>query len=499
MAIKKTAVKTNNTAKSPTNSSFKRKLITALFVLAEYIFIIALYFAQYSILIRIFLALASLIIVGIIITKINNLIGGYGSYIYGGNFGINFIDKLSKNCKGFWIFISEWGLVMGFGLLSYIIFKNKISKKALVSGVVSILLFIIVLYPYLLVAFQFINIPNLTNTIAQTTSISTPSLQFSILGYILLVISVIGGFSFFIFIALISGAVQMLTALFSVVSSVVASTPNYTPLATAVPGLAPLLPGITIPLFAGILSLIVILVVHEFSHGILSRVYGIKVKKVGIAILGVIPIGAFVEPDENKLKKIDKNKQNNIFIAGISANFIFAIIFFLFLVVFLIYIIPTMSSGTYLYISGVFKGSPSYNVIPLGSILKQWNGVNVTNISVLEAAAKADKPFTKVTVLTNVSEYNLTANSTGKIGVLINSETIPKSGLYYTIMLFLYQFIALSFMLNFLVAVLNLLPLPFFDGWRIYKNILSNRKLKILSIFTVLLLLLLALPWFFIL
>ena len=57
------------------------------------------------------------------------------------------------------------------------------------------------------------------------------------------------------------------------------------------------LPGLNpvIPLWYGILALVVAMVVHEFSHGILSRVADVKIKALGL-LMFIFPVGAFVEP-----------------------------------------------------------------------------------------------------------------------------------------------------------------------------------------------------------
>ena len=65
-------------------------------------------------------------------------------------------------------------------------------------------------------------------------------------------------------------------------------------------------------------------------------------------------------------------------------------------------------------------------------------------------------------------------------------------------MYFLYTVFALSFTANFLVAVVNLLPLPGFDGWRIYQiNIRSKTVLKILTAVIVVALLINVFQWVF--
>ncbi|MEE9474489.1 MAG: site-2 protease family protein, partial [Candidatus Hydrothermarchaeaceae archaeon] len=67
-------------------------------------------------------------------------------------------------------------------------------------------------------------------------------------------------------------------------------------------GAKAVIPGVTIPFWYGIIGLITVLVVHEFAHGIIAMSEDVPVKNLGAAFLTIIPIGAFVEPDEEKLK-----------------------------------------------------------------------------------------------------------------------------------------------------------------------------------------------------
>lgn len=484
--------------KKPHYSKKIRVVLTLSIFLLSYLFLYFLFVVNYSIIIRVVLAFLTLIISGIAITRLNAFDGDHGLYLLSGTKGINFIERLSNWKKGFWIFLSEWGLVLSFGILSYFIFKNKISKKALLIGLLSIFILISVVLPYFLLSFQFISLPNLPSLNIIPSESLIGSYTLSSTGILLLIVTFIGGFSLFLFSELIIASGSTIINIFTVASSIAASAPNYAPLSTSIPALAPIIPGIDIPLLAGILSLAVILIVHEFSHGVLSKIYKISIKRVGLVLLGVIPMGAFVEPDENKVLSSEDYKQTNIFIAGVSANFLLTFIFFIFTVIFLIFVVPNIYTNN-LYISGVVPNSSAYNVIPVGSSITSWNNISITNYSTLISIASKDKPNSLVTVGTNNATYKLHTNSTGKIGVLINQNYIQQKGILVSILAFLYQFIILSLTLNFLIATVNLLPLPSFDGWRVYKVLLKDdKKLKYLSIITIIIFVLLALPWLFI-
>jgi hypothetical protein len=61
-------------------------------------------------------------------------------------------------------------------------------------------------------------------------------------------------------------------------------------------------PGLVVfPAEYWLISIAVIMVVHELSHGIIARLENFEINSVGVLVLGVIP-GAFVEPEgENML------------------------------------------------------------------------------------------------------------------------------------------------------------------------------------------------------
>lgn len=94
-----------------------------------------------------------------------------------------------------------------------------------------------------------------------------------------------------------------------------------------------LIPGLNeyIPFVWGWIALFVTMVVHEFAHGILSRVEGVRVKSMGIITFLVAPIAAFVEPDEVELfgskekpPVVTKGARIRILSAGVISNFLVA-------------------------------------------------------------------------------------------------------------------------------------------------------------------------------
>ncbi|MEM4366850.1 MAG: site-2 protease family protein [Candidatus Anstonellales archaeon] len=93
------------------------------------------------------------------------------------------------------------------------------------------------------------------------------------------------------------------------------------------PGATLLLPGINLPLVEGILAVIILAVFHELGHAALSLFKNIKMHSAGALLFGVIPIGAFVEPDEEAMKKLSKEDHADILAAGSGSNYLLSIFF----------------------------------------------------------------------------------------------------------------------------------------------------------------------------
>ncbi|HVL49088.1 MAG TPA: site-2 protease family protein [Candidatus Thermoplasmatota archaeon] len=87
------------------------------------------------------------------------------------------------------------------------------------------------------------------------------------------------------------------------------------------------LPGVNplIPIWYGIFGLLVALVVHEGCHGILARAQNIGVKSLGLVFF-IVPIGAFVEPDERDLEPASARAKNRVFAAGPMSNLVLALV-----------------------------------------------------------------------------------------------------------------------------------------------------------------------------
>ncbi|WP_336036158.1 site-2 protease family protein [Halobacterium yunchengense] len=96
--------------------------------------------------------------------------------------------------------------------------------------------------------------------------------------------------------------------------------------ALVIPGVSDFMPLSVAPeIVAG---LFVGMVVHEFGHGLMCRVEDIEVESMGLALLAVLPIGAFVEPDEESQRNADRGARARMFAAGVTNNFLVVVVAF---------------------------------------------------------------------------------------------------------------------------------------------------------------------------
>ncbi len=170
-----------------------------------------------------------------------------------------------------------------------------------------------------------------------------------------------------------------------------------------------LIPGLNefIPLCAWI-GFVVALVVHELSHAVLGTVEKIKVKSMGL-LVALIPIGAFAEldseqlfgekengeravkdrePEQEKKKEVaTARERTRILSAGVTSNFVVALIAFALFFSLLFAIQPVSDKA--LFVHDVVAGSTAEKAgLESGMFITWVDGSKVTNGSV-EAMNKA--------------------------------------------------------------------------------------------------------------
>ncbi|HSQ53104.1 MAG TPA: site-2 protease family protein, partial [Acidobacteriota bacterium] len=119
-----------------------------------------------------------------------------------------------------------------------------------------------------------------------------------------------------------------------------------------------LLPGINplLPIVYGWLAIICAIAVHEGAHGIIARNRGLNVKSSGLLFFLVIPIGAFVDVDEDEIAKAKAKDSLRIMAAGVAGNVVVAVVCLLSLLVILNGLTPVVNG---VYVSSVVEGMPA--------------------------------------------------------------------------------------------------------------------------------------------
>ncbi len=158
----------------------------------------------------------------------------------------------------------------------------------------------------------------------------------------------------------------------------------------AIPGVNQAIP-ITAAVFIGLLLTIVI---HEFGHAILARVEDMRVRSMGI-LIAVIPIGAFVEPDEADVDAAKGMPKIRMFGAGITNNIVAGLICFG-----LMFLLVGMATPLAVpLVQGVYKDFPAADAGLQGySVITEINGIPVTDQEEISAIMDGTRPGEAITL-----------------------------------------------------------------------------------------------------
>ncbi len=125
------------------------------------------------------------------------------------------------------------------------------------------------------------------------------------------------------------------------------------------PGTILLLPGINpiLPIVYGWIAIVIAIMVHEGAHGIIARNVGLNVKSSGLLFFLFVPIGAFVDVDEEQIKKAKPRSALKVMAGGGGANIIIAVVCLLGVLLIVSSLTPVIDNGV--YINGVTAGMPA--------------------------------------------------------------------------------------------------------------------------------------------
>ena len=381
------------------------------------------------------------------------------------------IEKISK--PRLWDALADIGLVIGFGTIAVDYLygrKQEKYKRALVAMVSAIALFTIfyaAMSPFFLRNGQ---------------EMQTVFMLFAA-GF------AIGGMMLFAIVSLVWQGSDIITKI------MLGKTPC--------PGVAPIIPGVQIPNVPPALTpplyiwgaFIIILVIHEFSHGALMRRAKVRLKSAGLLLLGLLPLGAFVEPDEEEIKAKPERQQLRVYAIGPASNIYSIAVFVAMLLAISLILTPTLGETVNKMekeimidsivitevqeeydICGNTVENPAKGTIEEGWILKKHNGIDLNSLyDFKQAFSKTDKNISMVFETREGETVNLELekNEYGRIGIVTEISYVEGKGPkedYMNIVTFLSTistFFGWLLLLSFALATVNFLPNKPFDGGKI--------------------------------
>lgn len=293
----------------------------------------------------------------------------------------------------------------------------------------------------------------------------------------------------FMNIGIVISYIAMIYITWTLVSSLssMLETPS---VSLVIPGVE--MPGssIYVPLGYGLIALATVLIVHEFSHGILAIVEKINVKSVGLMLFAILP-GAFMEPGEEEMKEAKKSSKLRIYAAGSMANITLAVIALLIVSAVGSYVIPSTFEEDGIEVDRLVGDSPASKVLKEGMIIESIDNHKVHDSNSYVNAVNNIKPGQNITIGTNEGDYSIILDknpnneSKGYMGIQaakhyelndgvasIYGDTLP--WIWFGV-LELFQWICI---LNLGIGLFNLLPLKPLDGGHMFETLLSYKLPK---------------------
>ena len=256
-----------------------------------------------------------------------------------------------------------------------------------------------------------------------------------------------------------------------------------------------LIPGITLTSSASIvnflLSIPIVLVIHEGAHGIVATLEKIKIKTGGFAIF-VAMFAGFVEPDEEEFNKAKKISKLRVIGAGATSNVIFAFVLGAVLLTnpFFAMILPEPLLSTFydlpdgvLILSIIENSGAEKAGLLANDIITSINGIPI--FSPIDFPALSPGETASVSVLRDGQPLDFTVDvmpspddsERGLIGIMRDN-----SFAYKPVFDFiewnnpqLSMFLLWLWMISFFIGIINMLPLPILDGGKFIHTIIDKR------------------------
>lgn len=146
-----------------------------------------------------------------------------------------------------------------------------------------------------------------------------------------------------------------------------------------------LLPGINpfIPVIYGLIGIVIAVVIHEGTHGVLARRFKLPVKSTGVLFFLIVPIGAFVEIDEKLIQKSRFRESGRIMAGGPGSNILVALLALGLLLLLVGGLVPAHFDGV--YVGAIVQNSPAdalhqHGYLQAGDVIVAVNGTRVHSV-----------------------------------------------------------------------------------------------------------------------
>lgn len=258
-----------------------------------------------------------------------------------------------------------------------------------------------------------------------------------------------------------------------------------------------LIPGVTLTSSASImnflLSIPIVLIMHEGAHGIVATLERIKIKTGGFAIF-IAMFAGFVEPDEEEFDKAKKISKLRVIGAGATSNVIFALFLGLILLtnpLFAIILPEPMLSAFYEAPDGVLilsliegSGAEKAGLLP-NDIINGINGIPVVTPLDFQKVELTPGEIVTVSILRGEQILEIPVEimaspddpERGLVGIMRDNSFAYKP---------IYNFIEWNnpqvsmfllwlWMISFFIGIINMLPLPILDGGKFIHSIIDKK------------------------
>ncbi|MBI4131030.1 MAG: site-2 protease family protein [Nitrosarchaeum sp.] len=301
------------------------------------------------------------------------------------------------------------------------------------------------------------------------------------------------GIKVFANVSVVAGFLMMGFAFWFLISNV----SKYFVAPTEFSQLTVLIPGVTLTSSSSILyfllSIPIVLVIHEGAHGIVATLEKIKIKTGGFAIF-IAMFAGFVEPDEEEFNKAKKISKLRVIGAGATSNVIFALALGLILLTnpFFAMVVPEPLLSTFydlpdgvLVLSIIENSGAERAGLLANDIITSINGIQILSPLDFQKTELIPGEIAKVSILRDGQILQFPVE-------VIPSPDDPKKGLigiirdnsfaYKPVLNFIEwkdpgvsMFLLWLWMISFFIGIINMLPLPILDGGKFIHTIIDKK------------------------